>query len=1155
MKKSHSFFYNLLLDLTKSHHYDQYNIASYLLPFCSHEQIIDFLSKQSIKKLDYSYLLSRKLSNYQPLICLEQLSQNSSNFFKVYDQLLTKLIKQEPKKACHLLIDHLKQLDIHERLLPYLFRAEQKYLFKKAPDEMIEIITLAAANEPGEIKSHAYWNIDGFEFPRSFSLQNYVRLFSALYDTCKWSTNHTMDIFRFMLRSKNRLVGLSSIRKQRKWVIDIVINQYIGRELFFEKLIQEGNEQTLEIFSEYAEITSPLSVNLISEQEAKKNIPMKTRLSLLRYQYMTDEVFNEFISLFSRANVNREDHAVLLLQCAFATDDEQVMSRVLQWIEKRFTNERFFVIQRFIDSLSQLNNRFHLEIVPKNVQTIHNIIRLAFRHFQQSTSVILAVSSYGLLLLERGEYHHNKQIQSFAYEILQECFSIEECLRIQISSLPLGCPKARHLLAEIFVSNVFSKYLSRTMLTDLNDSIVLSFEKPWLLPTIDSFLHSFFYDHLPTSNKLQTAFQIDKNSFLISIFLKNRSTQHERVKHLINNIDRSFFFNQTVQSIVLHSKEYREFLDRLLENNQCLTIEQLTTNDNNRLILNLETEIKYKKFPGLCLEILVNNSSRYLTGKQQEHIAKMILNDYLQDKEVSNLNKLKSLRILRRLTHAYPIILEWYQQKQKDSIFAIQGVPDTSSYRGTRGANAQSIDDIVLCLPSTLDLSSIEFFKHIEFLKTKLNASNAKYISDALRKISRQIPDPVFLEYYLQLIRDEQFQRLGITVNKEILRLLTEYTCESKLIKLVIEPFWQNRPHQDVRACLVFTLIYFLDRIQTNEEKELIWNIFEQATTDYYLPVIQSLFSEKNQCSKEIFQEFVNRIQMKVLDHRTSIEARSWAWKYISSQDCDSKILLDKAKQVCTRFDKDSKALWEDAFNLIISFTKKANSEKNIIVEIIQQLISYRTEIDSKENGINNQHDLPVYHRIHRILNILTTHIRAMNDSAKQSIRCLGSTILEFDPTFAPLLSKLLFQIAETRDDLQSIFVLLRTNLPQDYFDNVLFDLSKYLSNESSCPFIQKLNINEKFDLARWFFHEKDYEILTFEFVKKQVFKQSGVDRDQCRDLLRQMRQSENLLVRQQTLQYVVPWKAKKTKRTKQPKEKSNSDINDEDLLDIFSES
>jgi len=123
------------------------------------------------------------------------------------------------------------------------------------------------------------------------------------------------------------------------------------------------------------------------------------------------------------------------------------------------------------------------------------------------------------------------------------------------------------------------------------------------------------------------------------------------------------------------------------------------------------------------------------------------------------LNKLKSLRVLRRLTHTYNLTLEWIDKKQ-DSPLAVVNSKESKSSR-TRGAGVQPLDDIIICLPATFDLTPQNLIKHLDLLKTKLNSSNAKYISDAMLSISRKIPDEIFLKQYLEFIRNEQFQKFG----------------------------------------------------------------------------------------------------------------------------------------------------------------------------------------------------------------------------------------------------------------------------------------------------------------------------------------------------------------------------------------------------------
>ena len=164
------------------------------------------------------------------------------------------------------------------------------------------------------------------------------------------------------------------------------------------------------------------------------------------------------------------------------------------------------------------------------------------------------------------------------------------------------------------------------MIDQLRDFINSSLEQSWRLPQIDSFLQTFFLEQLPSSTKLQSAFRIDTHASIISIFLKNRSTQLERVQHLIQNINRIFLLNESVQRIVLKSRQYRSLIDQLLEDGKCLTPDKLS-NNTTKFAMVLQPESI--KLPGFDIPVL-NSSFRYLTGKQQEYITKIILNDFLQ---------------------------------------------------------------------------------------------------------------------------------------------------------------------------------------------------------------------------------------------------------------------------------------------------------------------------------------------------------------------------------------------------------------------------------------------------------------------------------------------------------------------------------------------
>ncbi|CAF1127440.1 unnamed protein product [Adineta steineri] len=148
---------------------------------------------------------------------------------------------------------------------------------------------------------------------------------------------------------------------------------------------------------------------------------------------------------------------------------------------------------------------------------------------------------------------------------------------------------------------------------------------------------------------------------------------------------------------------------------------------------------------------------------------------------------------------------------------------DNNRNRG--GAAARPIDDIILCLPSTFDLTPQLLLQHFDLLLIKLNASNAKYISDAIL---------------------------------------------------------------NVRVCLILSLFHFIGKTCSKENINIIWKVLEKAAMDNYPPIIKSLFASPQRTSrsrssklktslKEIFERFVKGTQFKVLDHPTSLEARLWA--------------------------------------------------------------------------------------------------------------------------------------------------------------------------------------------------------------------------------------------------------------------------------------
>jgi hypothetical protein len=196
------------------------------------------------------------------------------------------------------------------------------------------------------------------------------------------------------------------------------------------------------------------------------------------------------------------------------------------------------------------------------------------------------------------------------------------------------------------------------------------------------------------------------------------------------------------------------------------------------------------------------------------------------------------------------------------------------------------------------------------------------------------------------------------------------------------------------------------------------------------------------------------------------------------------------------------------------------------IVNLIQSIMRYEKEFDSNQNAIDDQHDLPVYHRINEILELFISSIGEIDLQQRLCFRSFALSIFQFEITMAPSIGKLLMKLARNKEDLEEVLTIFEQFLPGVYFEHVLIKLALNLGgNDGSCPFVQQLSIDEKFRLALWFINEKNQPLFVFDLLKNHVFNKTSVDKQQCQLLLHQMRQSKNLLVRQQALEYIVPWK------------------------------
>ncbi|CAF0772013.1 unnamed protein product [Rotaria sordida] len=445
------------------------------------------------------------------------------------------------------------------------------------------------------------YDIGSFSLPRSFSIENYLRLFLALYDRCKWSSNNTIRTFKYLLENRHQHQNLFPLNKEEKWLIDLAISKDIEKELFIEKLLKEGNEDSRRLFEMYSQLTTPLSLHLISQYERHGIIQDKQHLSFFRYQLMTEKIFPLFLSLFKKtgSDVNqRQLNDSFFFQCALST------------------NEQIIIIEYFLSQLSSSNIRFTLEILPYNIHSIISIIDIVIYHLQQSTNTLQIIISYGIYLLQSTEHHPNKQqreiIQRFATNIIKQCYGKSNSLTIHTSSIGESYPETRLIFAYILISDLYPKLVSKSILDELNNSLNSPIVKAWRLPQIDSFINSFFTKSLCSSTKLQSSFKSNIHSSIISFYLKQKSTRFERVNQLINNIHRIFFIDQYIQRIVLRSQQYRQFIDHLIQD-KSLTVDKLS-NEECKLAVALTPEAKNLKQFGL------NNMSDFRTSVNNHFI-------------------------------------------------------------------------------------------------------------------------------------------------------------------------------------------------------------------------------------------------------------------------------------------------------------------------------------------------------------------------------------------------------------------------------------------------------------------------------------------------------------------------------------------------------
>ena len=489
------------------------------------------LSRWSVKRfeqLDRSSVLHAKLLRFHPDLMIELIRADLEHIKEDQDQLrkyfrengsaFTSIAERETKRFARLVIDYLHLVDKSHRYLPYVVEQLRTEFFRRAPDEMIEMIGIAGSIERGQVQYAPSWGgngqpFDQFIFPSSFSIEHYVELFFQLYQ--QWSAEHLFALLELMLTRNRKDLSIYQLNKQEQWFVKIVVEQRLGKEKFLGDLIKYGGESSLELLAAYPQFTLPLVVHLIKQEEQNGLVETKRRLNLLQYRLLDDQVFDEFLSLFKKTNSDvrqRAQNYSLLLRCAHSTQNPALMTKVLLYFQKKLLNDQLLVLELFLDQLTDLDRRFHLQTLPENLEIVRSIFDLALNHLQESSSVRKTCIDYAIALLQATEYHSNESVRNFAIDLIDKCVADSSSASFNPRLISESYPQTRRWLAKYFVDKIFPEKLESCSFEEIGHTLSVCFNKSWRIPEIDSFLEKFFYETLPASKAMQSAFSIDRCS-------------------------------------------------------------------------------------------------------------------------------------------------------------------------------------------------------------------------------------------------------------------------------------------------------------------------------------------------------------------------------------------------------------------------------------------------------------------------------------------------------------------------------------------------------------------------------------------------------------------------------------------------------------------
>ncbi|CAF4276987.1 unnamed protein product, partial [Rotaria sordida] len=71
------------------------------------------------------------------------------------------------------------------------------------------------------------------------------------------------------------------------------------------------------------------------------------------------------------------------------------------------------------------------------------------------------------------------------------CYGKSNSLTIHTSTIRESYPETRHIFADILISDLYPKLVSKSILDELNNSLNSPIVKAWCLPQIDSFIIRF----------------------------------------------------------------------------------------------------------------------------------------------------------------------------------------------------------------------------------------------------------------------------------------------------------------------------------------------------------------------------------------------------------------------------------------------------------------------------------------------------------------------------------------------------------------------------------------------------------------------------------------------------------------------------------------